>query len=195
VLLAVDDFQALYCKTLYRDSNFGTIKPYHLSMPRLILEYASGRKSFVRSLEAYSSNAADSHLRFQARGAVVGAISSDHTLFQLPIELREALGLPYEKPTGPYVKRSAEMVEYTRGLKALPVPDRLSVEEAATMFEVWKDDNGLNAREYLTLMPFCLFVFTYLADGRDEYFIAKYSEASGNARDLVRVGLRKSLET
>ncbi|EIN09639.1 hypothetical protein PUNSTDRAFT_51852 [Punctularia strigosozonata HHB-11173 SS5] len=158
VLLAVDDFQALYCKTLYRDANFGTIKPYHLSMPRLILEYASGRRSF-------------------ARGAVMGAISTEHTLFQLPVELREALGLPHDKPTGPYVKRSPEIVEYTRGLKALPVPDRLSVEEAASIFEVWKDDAWVNAA------------------ARDEYFMAKYSEASGNARDLVRVGLRTSIET
>lgn len=48
VLLAVDDFQALYCKTSYKDGQFSAIKSYHLSMPRLLLEYASGKKSFVR---------------------------------------------------------------------------------------------------------------------------------------------------
>lgn len=48
VLLAIDDFQALYCKTSYKDPQFSTIKSYHLSMPRLLLEYASGKKSFVR---------------------------------------------------------------------------------------------------------------------------------------------------
>jgi hypothetical protein len=53
VLLAVDDFQALYCKTAYRDPHFVPIKPYHLSIPRLLLEYASGRKSFV-SFSAFS---------------------------------------------------------------------------------------------------------------------------------------------
>lgn len=47
VMLAIDDFQALYCKTSYKDPQFSTIKSYHLSMPRLLLEYASGKKSFV----------------------------------------------------------------------------------------------------------------------------------------------------
>ena len=47
VLLAIDDFNALYCKSTYRDPQFHRIKSYHLSVPRLLLEYASGKKSFV----------------------------------------------------------------------------------------------------------------------------------------------------
>jgi len=47
VLLAVDQLQALYGKTSYRDQHFVPIHSYHLSMPRLILEYASGVRSFV----------------------------------------------------------------------------------------------------------------------------------------------------
>ena len=48
VLFAVDDFQALYCKTEYRDPHFAPIKSFHLSMPRLIMDFASGKRSFVR---------------------------------------------------------------------------------------------------------------------------------------------------
>jgi small subunit ribosomal protein S29 len=48
VLLAIDDFQALYCRTSYKDPRFSAIKSYHLSMPRLLLEYAGGKRSFVR---------------------------------------------------------------------------------------------------------------------------------------------------
>jgi small subunit ribosomal protein S29 len=47
VLMAVDDFQSLYCKSAYRDPQFERINSYHLSMPRLLLDYASGKKSFV----------------------------------------------------------------------------------------------------------------------------------------------------
>jgi small subunit ribosomal protein S29 len=47
VLLAVDDFQALFTKTAYKTPQFQSIRAWHLSMPRLILEYASGRKLFV----------------------------------------------------------------------------------------------------------------------------------------------------
>ena len=50
VLLAVDEFQALYGKTAYRDPHFVSIHSYHLSVPRLIMEYASGRRAFVRFL-------------------------------------------------------------------------------------------------------------------------------------------------
>lgn len=50
VLLAVDDFHALYSQTMYRDPHFQPIKSYHLSMPRLLLDYASGRKTFVSCL-------------------------------------------------------------------------------------------------------------------------------------------------
>lgn len=50
VLLALDDFQALYHQTTYRDPLFNFIQAYHLSMPRLMLEYASGLRSFVRFL-------------------------------------------------------------------------------------------------------------------------------------------------
>lgn len=48
VLLAVDQLQAVYGKTSYRDQHFVPIHSYHLSMPRLIMEYASGKRSFVR---------------------------------------------------------------------------------------------------------------------------------------------------
>lgn len=47
VLLAVDDVQALYCNSYYRDPQFQGIKPYHLSVPRLLLEYISGQRQFV----------------------------------------------------------------------------------------------------------------------------------------------------
>ncbi|TFK39592.1 mitochondrial ribosomal death-associated protein 3-domain-containing protein [Crucibulum laeve] len=48
VLVAVDEFQGLYNKTMYRDPHFNTIAPYHLSMPRLLMEYASSQPSFTK---------------------------------------------------------------------------------------------------------------------------------------------------
>ncbi|KAG1804613.1 mitochondrial ribosomal death-associated protein 3-domain-containing protein [Suillus variegatus] len=127
VLLAVDDFQALYCKSHYRDQHFSAIKSYHLSMPRLLLEYASGQKSF-------------------ARGAVFGALSMGNTTFPLPLELREALSLEHDRPYGPYVKRQPELVEYAHGLERLAVPGSLSVPEAASVFEVWMKDRAVPSK-------------------------------------------------
>jgi small subunit ribosomal protein S29 len=63
----------------------------------------------------------------------------------MPLELREALGLPMDGPTGPYAKRSPFLQEYTRGLRALPVPERLSVQEASSLFELWMKSGALHS--------------------------------------------------
>jgi len=157
VLLAIDDFQALYCKSLYRDSDFSRIKSYHLSMPRLLLEYASGKKIFNR-------------------GAVLGAISTSHTSFPTPVELEESLKLS-NTPQSPYIQRLPALVSYAAGLSKVAVPDQLNVGEAASLFDVWVRENAL------------------IAPGNDEVFLAKYTEASGNARDFVWKGLLSTLST
>lgn len=58
----------------------------------------------------------------------------------MPIELTEALGLPHHEPVGPYTKRSPELKQYAQGLRAVPVPGKLTVTEAASLFEVWMRD-------------------------------------------------------
>jgi small subunit ribosomal protein S29 len=100
----------------------------------------------------------------QARGAILGAISSSHVDFQLALELREALDLPYDRPSGRYAKRSSFMQEYTKGLQPLPVPDKLSVKEAASLFELWMKARSLHACEF-SLCPdihFQLFLSVFL---------------------------------
>lgn len=156
VLFAVDDFQALYCKTEYRDPHFAPIKSFHLSMPRLIMDFASGKRSF-------------------AKGALLGAITASETKYALPIELRDTLGLGYHHAMSPYHKRSEELLAYAEGLTAFPVPDKLTVAEAASLFEIWKDDMAVNSNTY------------------DELFLSKYVESDGNARDFVWKGLLSNM--
>ena len=67
----------------------------------------------------------------------------------MPVELREALGLPEMRPAGPYTKRSPEIVEFARGIKSFPVPPRISIGEAASLFEVWMQDKALHSGEVL----------------------------------------------
>ncbi|KZT64493.1 hypothetical protein DAEQUDRAFT_678488 [Daedalea quercina L-15889] len=166
VLLAVDDIQAMYGYSSYRDQHCRQIMSQHLAVPRMILEYASGRKAFPR-------------------GAVIGAEGTQDTMFKMPLELSEALGLLPNRPAGPYAKRSPEIVEFARGIQNFPVPPRISVGEAASVFEVWMQDNALhtgevrveNERRYSTSVP------------NDELFMSKYTEADGNARAFVWNGL------
>lgn len=65
----------------------------------------------------------------------------------MPLELSEALGIPPLRPAGPYVARSKELAEYAQGLRNFPVPAQLSVDEAASLFELWMKDNALHSGE------------------------------------------------
>ena len=91
----------------------------------------------------------------QTRGAVLGAISTTHK-FLIPLELREALDLPHPVPNSPYFKRSAELKAYAQGLQKLEVPQRLSVSEAAGMFEVWMKGQALHGGECFVSIWSCV---------------------------------------
>ncbi|KAI0741258.1 mitochondrial ribosomal death-associated protein 3-domain-containing protein [Daedaleopsis nitida] len=156
VLLAIDDFQALYCVSHYRDPFYKAIKAYHLSLPRTLLEFASGKRSLQR-------------------GAVLGALSTQNTTFRAPLELVEALGLEPTVPSNPYVRREPELVAYASGLRNFPVPDKLTVDEAASIFEVWQSTKAL-----------------HITRG-DETFLSKYTEAGGNAREFVQKSLLQTV--
>ena len=138
----MDDFQALYHKTKYRDPHFIPMKSYHLSTPRLIMEYASGKRLFVR-LPTQPRLRLICVFFLQAKGAIMGAINSSDTMFTLPLELRDTLKLDYDHPMSPYDKRSPELLGYAQGLKALPVPEKLTLEEASSLMSIWKNENVL----------------------------------------------------
>ena len=63
------------------------------------------------------------------------------------MELVEALGLQPAQPSGPYVPREKELVEYAKGLKSFPTPDQLTVDEAASIFDVWQSAKALHVCE------------------------------------------------
>ncbi|RXW16060.1 hypothetical protein EST38_g9796 [Candolleomyces aberdarensis] len=162
VLMAIDDFQSLFHDTAYRDPFFRPIKSHHLSLPRLILEYASGKRNF-------------------AKGAFLSALTASDTQYAIPLELQDTLELGHRHPVSPYVQRSETLLQYASGLDAkagglqnLKVPEKFSVEEAQALFEVWKDDLALTNSRH------------------DETFMAKYVESDGNPRDFVWKGVLAS---
>ncbi|OCB85489.1 hypothetical protein A7U60_g7499 [Sanghuangporus baumii] len=187
VLLVVDEFQALYCKTEYRNQHYEHIKSYHLSLPRLLMEYASGKRTLALYCKTEYRNQHYEHIksyhlslprllmeyasgkRTLNRGAVLGAISSSITQYPLGPELKQALSL--DEHLNPYTKLRKGLLEYTQGLEPLRVPDKLEYDEAIAMFEIWKKDRALHS------------------EPTDELFLSIYSESSGNARDFVHGGL------
>jgi small subunit ribosomal protein S29 len=83
----------------------------------------------------------------KARGAVLGAVSTSHMSFAMPVELEESLKLS-TTPHGPYIRRSSALVNYAAGLTKVEVPDQLNMREAASLFEVWMRDNVLVGRKH-----------------------------------------------
>ncbi|KAG8913323.1 37S ribosomal protein S23 mitochondrial [Tulasnella sp. 408] len=160
VLFAVDDFQALYNKSVYRDPQFKPVSSYHLSMPRLILEYASGKRQL-------------------ARGALLGALSSTNTTYPVIEPLREALGLPLEGgvTVSPYGKQQNSYKEFTAGLRSITVPQQFSMAEAAAFLEVWSANRAFHSAL------------------NDTFLLSKYTETSGNPRELLKKGILSTLQT
>ncbi|KAG8817225.1 37S ribosomal protein S23 mitochondrial [Serendipita sp. 399] len=117
-LLAIDDFQALYGRSQYKTPQFVPIDTYHLSVPRLLLEYACGSRP-IRN------------------GALLGALSLYHTSYLPTTELYEALNLDLTHGRRPdaYTKRSAELQHYAKGLQPFRIPDKLDIREAAGLFD------------------------------------------------------------
>lgn len=152
MLLAIDDFQALYQQTTYRDPLFHYVQSYHLSMPRLILEYASGLKSFVSLFRRVVIHNHIKIERSQRRGAVVGALSMTNNAFQTPLELRDALGLVPFRSSNVLAKRNPDYVTYANGLRNEWIPPRMNATEAAAMTEVWAHNEALHSS--CVVLPF-----------------------------------------
>jgi small subunit ribosomal protein S29 len=84
----------------------------------------------------------------KARGAFIGALSLSDKTYGLSQELRYALGLqPWLRPST-YVKVAPEITSFTRGLQIVEVPEKLNVNEAASLFEVWNKNKSFHTREF-----------------------------------------------
>jgi hypothetical protein len=70
----------------------------------------------------------------------MGAISRSQSSWPVSTELRDAIDFnPMDmRPVSPYDKRNKTMLSYATGLKNLEVPEQLTLDEAAGVFEIWK---------------------------------------------------------
>jgi small subunit ribosomal protein S29 len=101
------------------------------------------------------------------------------------------------------VKRSATLQGYAAGLRTIPVPEKLDVNEAASLFEVWMRyravPGGAFCSQTISLFtglftkPHLILVAENVQSASDSVFLAKYAESNGNARDFVQKGLLSSL--
>ncbi|KAL1405341.1 hypothetical protein Q8F55_008972 [Vanrija albida] len=119
VLAAVDDVHVLFATTKYRTPTYEPLESYNLSVPRLFLDYISGRKAF-------------------ANGAILTAPSYTKTTMQPSVEFYKGLGIQSRWPITEYTKVDEHHVAHaSSGIKKIEVPFGLSGTEATAMFELW----------------------------------------------------------
>jgi small subunit ribosomal protein S29 len=74
---------------------------------------------------------------------------SDKT-YGLSQELRDALGLqPWLQPS-PYLKIAPEITAFTNGIQLVNVPEKLNVNEAASLFDIWNKNKSFHTREFMS---------------------------------------------
>lgn len=125
---------------------------------------------------------------------MLGAISASRTSHPTPLELRDALDLhTKDYPiASPYEKRNKTLLQYAEGLKAMEVPEKLTLAEAIGVFEIWKGQQVFGRSppsKENTAATEKISKFFY-----DEAFMGKYTESGGNARDFVWKGLLATLD-
>jgi len=191
-LLALDDFQALYASSRYRDPDYNQLASYDLAVPRALLQ-------LVRGGEGWAIH----------RGAVLGALSHEHAPLSFPAVARElyiSLGLADGQPTisqNPFanlqrthLKHVAEShlrvrhvmthdLEAPQGLAAvafgagsrgglITASHGLQKAEAGVLFECLKRERGI------------------FSPANDELFLSKLIESGGNL-GLFERGLQRTL--
>lgn len=83
----------------------------------------------------------------QAKGAVLGAISTTDPRFRVPLPLKEALGIIEPGNVSPYEQRHKDIAFYASGVKGLRVPSKMHISEATSMFDLWVQSNALHTRK------------------------------------------------
>ena len=177
VLVAIDDVQALFAMSWYRDPDFRPMRSFELAVPRALLAFLqSGVKS----------------------GAVLTATSSTHSEFPVPQELlvalREKAGVATPewrrifstfggranaarvREPDAYTPLNEAHLTLARGasLTPLDVGDALQLAEAASLFDV------LQRERLMWTSP------------SDEFFLSKFVESDGNVGTFEK-SLRRTL--
>lgn len=130
VLFAVDEAQALFRLSDYRNPDYERLEAYHLEMPRIALELLSGGRGFKR-------------------GAILTALAQSQTDRMPSNPLIAGLGLPSRTPIHAYTPIDETYYKYaSSGIKRVDVPFGMSGPEAASLFQLFTRKGWTSNCEY-----------------------------------------------
>ncbi|GAA5982282.1 hypothetical protein JCM10908_004813 [Rhodotorula pacifica] len=131
VLLAIDHAQSLFSMTAYTDPSYERLHPYHLVVPRMLLDFTAGQRNFTRGAVILSPSS-----RYLASSPPL----SDFLSFNSPTSRPDSLSSAYDRADIPEYSTYASILK--SGVKVYPVPDRLSRKEAMGIVSLVKGWRG-----------------------------------------------------
>lgn len=159
VLVAVDDAQALFRTSLYKDPDFVNLESFELGLPRALLSLLTTPSSAIK------------------RGAFVAALSTTHTEFPAPPELQIALS-----------EKTSDSSSTKLMTQAINAYTKLNPQHLSHAKEVLKQAEVVNTSNPLTKSE-AAEIFKQLKEERrhwsavnDELFLEKLVQTGGNAR-------------
>ncbi|GAA5917401.1 hypothetical protein JCM6882_000846 [Rhodosporidiobolus microsporus] len=169
VLLAIDDAQPLFTTSHYVDPSYHAVETFSLAVPRLLLEFVSGQRSFAQgsvlfspcSLSKDSSPAMTDFLASSSASATSSPASSSSLA-----TATAALASPYDHKSASSYETYKAVLD--SGVKKLEVPERLSRQEAVGIVRLLKGWRG--TREAID----------------DKMFLQRLVASDGNAREFAR---------
>lgn len=135
VVLAVDEVQCLFMRSDYRSPTFEFLQSYALSLPRLLGDYVSGRKSF-------------------ANGAVITALSYSTPAYTPGKEIYKGLKDLYPNPyaISEYDNLDPYQIEAVKSLQIVQVGDKLALDEARGILHLCEKRKMVFHGEYLKVV-------------------------------------------
>ncbi|GAA6020905.1 hypothetical protein JCM10207_003183 [Rhodosporidiobolus poonsookiae] len=156
VLLAIDDAQPLFATSHYVDPTYQSIETFSLVVPRLLLDFISGQRTFATG----SVLLAPSSLSANQSAALTDFLSSPNKAAPSP------LASPYDRSRVSSYETYAAVLE--SGIKKLEVDERLSRKEAVGIVRLLKGWRG--TREAVD----------------DQMFLQRLVATDGNPREFTR---------
>ncbi|BGP31648.1 hypothetical protein JCM10296v2_003422 [Rhodotorula toruloides] len=131
VLLAADECEGLFVRTKYVDPSYRKLEPYHLVIPRMLLDYMAGLRQFASGAVVFAHSSA---------GLALAPALQDFVKPRVKSTRLDPYPSIYDRAGSPNYPIYQEVLR--SGVHRFDVPIRLSKEEAAGIVELVRAFRG-----------------------------------------------------
>uniref|UniRef100_A0A0K3CJS3 Small ribosomal subunit protein mS29 n=1 Tax=Rhodotorula toruloides TaxID=5286 RepID=A0A0K3CJS3_RHOTO len=131
VLLAADECEGLFVRTKYVDPSYRKLEPYHLVIPRMLLDYMAGLRKFASGAVVFA---------YSSAGLALAPALQDFVKPRVDSTRLDPYPSIYDRAGSPNYPIYQEVLR--SGVHRFDVPTRLSKEEAAGIVELVRAFRG-----------------------------------------------------